>query len=68
MFKEYNNTGYYDAYIICELVVTPNDFISKNEKINAYVNEILWLIDNFENFEQTVYFYDDKARAVILIN
>ncbi|WP_338980928.1 hypothetical protein [Spiroplasma endosymbiont of Lasioglossum malachurum] len=64
-FKEYNNTGYYDAYIICELVVTPNDFINENEKINAYVNEILGLIDNFENFEQAIYFYDDKARTAM---
>ncbi|WDA53606.1 MAG: hypothetical protein PPFGHCPK_01339 [Spiroplasma endosymbiont of Drosophila atripex] len=64
-FKEYNNTGYYDAYIICELVVTANDFINENEKISAYVNEILGLIDNFENFAKTVYFYDDKARTAI---
>ena len=64
-FQEYNNTGYYDAYIICELVVTPNDFINENEKISAYVNEVLGLMDNFENFSQTVYFYDDKARTAI---
>ncbi|WP_342267294.1 hypothetical protein [Spiroplasma endosymbiont of Villa modesta] len=64
-FKEYNNTGYYDAYIICELVVTPNDFINENEKINAYANEILGLMDNFANFDQVIYFYDDKARTAM---
>lgn len=64
-FKEYNNTSYYDAYIICELVVTPNDFINENEKISAYVNEVLGLMDNFENFDQAIYFYDDKARTAI---
>ncbi|WP_342276877.1 hypothetical protein [Spiroplasma endosymbiont of Nebria brevicollis] len=64
-FKEYNNSGYYDPYIICELVVTPNDFINENEKINAYVDEICGLLDNFENFDQAIYYYDDKAKTAI---
>ena len=40
-------------YLWISLVVIPNDFINENEKINAFINKILWLIDNFENFEQT---------------
>ncbi|WP_342275794.1 hypothetical protein [Spiroplasma endosymbiont of Nebria brevicollis] len=64
-FKEYNNSGYYDPYIICELVITPNDFINENEKINAYVDEICGLVDNFENFDQAIYYYDDKAKTAI---
>ncbi|WP_375317067.1 hypothetical protein [Spiroplasma endosymbiont of Virgichneumon dumeticola] len=64
-FKEYNNSGYYDPYIICELIVTPNDFINENEKINAYVDEVCGLLDNFENFDQAIYYYDDKAKTAI---
>ncbi|MBP1526205.1 MAG: hypothetical protein H9Q67_06920, partial [Spiroplasma ixodetis] len=44
---------------------TPNDFVNENEKINGYVNEILGLMDNFDNFEQAIYFYDDKAKTAI---
>lgn len=64
-FKEYNKSGYYDPYIICELVITPTEFINENEKINAYVNEICGLLDNFENFDQAIFYYDDKAKTAI---
>lgn len=62
-FKKYQDTNLYDPYIISEFIVKADESKSEPEKINYFVNELLGLYDNFNNFKDAVLHYDDHAKT-----
>lgn len=64
-FKEYQKTELYDPYLICEIIIKPEDNISEPEKINQLVDDIMTLKTNFHNFENTIFYYDSNAKTAM---
>ncbi|WP_342264811.1 hypothetical protein [Spiroplasma endosymbiont of Clivina fossor] len=64
-FQEYKKTELYDPYLICEIVITPEDNFSENEKISHLIEEIMTLRANFYNFADVIFNYDDKAKTAM---